>query len=270
MAQATTDPAHASPGSPASGARARWSVLAVVGLAQLMLQFNSNVIVIALPSAQHGLAVPDDMRAWVLGIYSLAFGGMLMAGGRVVDRIGRKRAIVGAMAGFVIASAIGGAAPDATVLIAALALQGVFAAVQNPAQPATLSTTFTDAKQRAKATPARRAGSSAPAGRWAPPSGSPCSTRSPRSPRGPPATRAPARPSCTVTTWRPDGPRHHSRSARWWAHSCSTRRNPRRPRGATEPLPPRRTNRAYGPRSPAGGGGRHLSVVPGSPLRDSW
>src|SRR5262245_61067299 len=76
---------------------------------------------------------------------------MLMAGGRIVDRLGRKRSIVGAMVGFVIASAVGGAAPNSTVLIVALALQGAFAAIQNPAQLAILSTSFTDAEQRAKA-----------------------------------------------------------------------------------------------------------------------
>lgn len=151
MTHATAQSAESPPGPASAATRSRWSVLAVIGIAQLMLQFNSNVIVIALPSAQHALSMPDNIRAWVLGIYSLAFGGMLMAGGRIVDRLGRKRSIVGAMVGFVIASAVGGAAPNATVLIMALALQGAFAAVQNPAQLAILSTSFTDAGQRAKA-----------------------------------------------------------------------------------------------------------------------
>jgi EmrB/QacA subfamily drug resistance transporter len=138
-------------GSDQGTARNRWLVLAVIGLAQLMLQFNSSIIVIALPSAQHDLAMPDNARAWVLGIYSLAFGGMLMAGGRVVDRVGRKRAIVGAMIGFVIASALGGSASTTWVLVVALALQGAFAAVQNPAQLATMSTSFTDPAVRTRA-----------------------------------------------------------------------------------------------------------------------
>lgn len=129
----------------------RWWALGVVGFAQLMLQVNSTVVVIALPTAQRDLGMPDSARAWVLGAYSLAFGGMLMAGGRVVDRLGRKRAIVGAMLGFVLASALAGAAPTTWVLVAALALQGGFAAVQNPAQLATLSTLFTDAAERTRA-----------------------------------------------------------------------------------------------------------------------
>ncbi|GAA4545567.1 MFS transporter [Amycolatopsis samaneae] len=151
MTKTSTDQARTAPGAVTDAARTRWIALAFVGLAQLMLQFNSNVVVIALPSAQQSLSIPDSMRAWVLGIYSLAFGGMLMAGGRIVDRFGRKRTMVLAMAGFVIASAVGGAAQTTMMLIIALAAQGVFAAVQNPAQLATITTTFTDPAERGKA-----------------------------------------------------------------------------------------------------------------------
>ncbi|MFK4083351.1 MFS transporter [Kribbella sp. NPDC020789] len=147
----SVDPAGTATTTPIEPARTRWIALASVGLAQMMLQFNASVVIIALPSAQQSLGIPDTMRAWVLGIYSLAFGGMLMAGGRIVDRFGRKRTMVLAMAGFVISSAVGGAAQSTAMLIAALAAQGVFAAVQNPAQLATITTTFTDPAERGKA-----------------------------------------------------------------------------------------------------------------------
>src|SRR5215831_12852989 len=86
----------------------RWLILAVIGLAQLMVVLDATIVNIALPSAQHDLGFSDDARQWVVTAYALAFGGLLLLGGRLGDVFGRKRIFVIGMAGFAAASAIGG------------------------------------------------------------------------------------------------------------------------------------------------------------------
>src|SRR6201982_3647152 len=77
------------PGAPASADR-RWWVLGVVGLAQLMVVLDATIVNIALPSAQHDLGFSNADRQWVVTAYSLAFGSLLLLGGRIGDLFGRK------------------------------------------------------------------------------------------------------------------------------------------------------------------------------------
>jgi EmrB/QacA subfamily drug resistance transporter len=129
----------------------RWLTLTVVALAQLMVVLDATVVNIALPSAQTDLGFSDGDRQWVVTAYSLAFGSLLLLGGRLSDLIGRKRAFIIGLIGFALASALGGAADSFGLLIAARALQGVFGALLAPTALAVLTTTFTIPKERARA-----------------------------------------------------------------------------------------------------------------------
>jgi len=100
----------------------RWLILVIVAIAQLMVVLDATVVNIALPSAQHALGFPNSDRQWVVTAYALAFGGLLLLGGKVADYAGRKRAFLIGLAGFAVASAIGGAAPNFATLVAARAL----------------------------------------------------------------------------------------------------------------------------------------------------
>jgi EmrB/QacA subfamily drug resistance transporter len=129
----------------------RWLVLIVVSIAQLMVVLDATVVNIALPSAQADLGFPDSQRQWIVTAYALAFGSMLLLGGRIGDIVGRKRTFLIALVAFAAASAIGGAAPSFAVLVIARALQGVAGALLAPAALGTLMTTFRDPRERGKA-----------------------------------------------------------------------------------------------------------------------
>jgi EmrB/QacA subfamily drug resistance transporter len=129
----------------------RWLILAVVGIAQLMVVLDATIVNIALPSAQSDLGFSDDARQWVVTAYALAFGSLLLLGGRLSDLFGRKRAFMAGAAGFALASAVGGAAGSFAMLVTARAVQGVFAALLAPAALSIVSSTFTDPRERGKA-----------------------------------------------------------------------------------------------------------------------
>jgi EmrB/QacA subfamily drug resistance transporter len=129
----------------------RGSILAVLGLAQLMVVLDTTIVNIALPSAQADLGFSDGSRQWIITAYALAFAALLLPGGRLADLFGRKPAFLIGGAGFAIASAIGGIAPSFAVLVTARALQGAFAALLAPAVLSLLNTTFTETRERAKA-----------------------------------------------------------------------------------------------------------------------
>ncbi len=129
----------------------RWLVLGVIGLAQLMVVLDLTVMNIALPSAQRALGFTTMDRQWVVTAYTLAFGSLLLLGGRLADLLGRKVTFLTGLAGFAGVSAVGGASVNFTMLVTARACQGAFAALLVPSALSLLTTTFTEPKDRAKA-----------------------------------------------------------------------------------------------------------------------
>src|SRR4029079_3514220 len=129
----------------------RWAILAMIGIAQLMVILDATIVNIALPSAQRELGFTNENREWVVTAYALAFGSLLLLGGRLGDLFGRKWTFVVGLIGFAGASAFGGAAQSFGVLVAARALQGAFGAILAPSALGLLTTTFTDPDERGKA-----------------------------------------------------------------------------------------------------------------------
>jgi EmrB/QacA subfamily drug resistance transporter len=142
-------PARVQPADPHHARR--WWILAVLGIAQLMVVLDATVVNIALPHAQAALGFSNADRQWVVTAYSLAFGSLLLLGGRIADLFGRKWVFLTGLAGFAVASAVGGAAVNFPMLVTARAVQGAFAALLAPAALSLLTTTFTAPSERGKA-----------------------------------------------------------------------------------------------------------------------
>ena len=141
--------------SPRSTARApfpgRWRALGVIAVAQLLTALDATIVNIALPTAQHDLGFGDGQRQWVITAYTLTFAGLLLIGGRIADRVGRRAALLGGLGGFAAASAVAGIAPTFEVLVAGRALQGAFAAVLAPTALSSIAVMFTDQRERGRA-----------------------------------------------------------------------------------------------------------------------
>jgi EmrB/QacA subfamily drug resistance transporter len=129
----------------------RWWVLAVVGLAQLMVVLDATIVSIALPSAQRDLGFSNADRQWIVTAYALGFGGLLLLGGRLSDLVGRRRMFLIGLVGFAGASAFGGASTGFAMLVIARAVQGGFGALLAPAALSILTVTFTHPDERGKA-----------------------------------------------------------------------------------------------------------------------
>src|SRR4051794_12718081 len=137
--------------SPPSSYERRWLILTLIAIAQLIIVLDLTIVNIALPSAQRDLGFSNDERQWVITAYALAFGSLLLLGGKLGDLFGRKWAFVCGLFGFAGASAVGGAAGSFGVLVAARGAQGVFAALLAPSALALLAITFSDSAERGKA-----------------------------------------------------------------------------------------------------------------------
>lgn len=131
--------------------RNRWFVLAVVSVAQLMVVLDGTIVNIALPQAQAQLGMSDAQRTWVVTVYALFFGGLLLLGGRIADYWGRKRTFLVGLVGFAAASMLGGMATGPEALILARGLQGGFGALPAPAALAILTLTFPSGRERVRA-----------------------------------------------------------------------------------------------------------------------
>jgi EmrB/QacA subfamily drug resistance transporter len=129
----------------------RWWALTVLAAAQLMIILDASIVNIALPSAQTDLGISNADRQWVVTAYTLAFGALLLLGGRIADYTGRKRTFLVGLLGFAGASALGGLAANQELLFAARGLQGAFAALMAPAALSLVTVTFTEPRERAKA-----------------------------------------------------------------------------------------------------------------------
>jgi EmrB/QacA subfamily drug resistance transporter len=122
--------------------------LLVIATAQLMLVLDDSVVNIALPSIQQELGVPAVHLPWVVNSYILAFGALLLLGGRLGDVWGRRRTLQLGITIFVVASLVGGLGVNTGMLVTARALQGVGAALAAPNALALIATTFADRRAR--------------------------------------------------------------------------------------------------------------------------
>jgi EmrB/QacA subfamily drug resistance transporter len=126
----------------------RWAVLALLSVAQLMVVLDATIVTIAIPSAQADLHFSTENRQWIVTAYALAFGSLLLLGGKLGDLFGYKRTLIAGLVGFSIASAIGGLAESFGVLVAARTLQGGFGALLAPSALALLTVTFAESPDR--------------------------------------------------------------------------------------------------------------------------
>lgn len=129
----------------------KWFALVVISVSQLMIVLDATIVTVALPTMTNDLEISPADRQWVMTAYLIAFGGLLLLGGRVADYLGRKKTFIIALLGFAAVSALGGFANELWLLLIARAGQGVFAALMAPAGLALLSVSFTDAKERSTA-----------------------------------------------------------------------------------------------------------------------
>jgi len=146
-----TDSGTGTGASDKATARAHLWILVIIAGAQLMVVLDTTIMIIALPSAQHALGFSNTDRQWVVTAYTLAFGGFLLLGGRISDMVGPKRTLMLGVAGFALASAVGGAAQTTLMLIGARGLQGLFGALLAPSVLSILTSTFADPKERGRA-----------------------------------------------------------------------------------------------------------------------
>ncbi len=129
----------------------RWAALALLSVAQLMVVLDATIVNIALPSAQRALHFSTSDREWIVTAYALAFGSLLLLGGKLGDLFGRKWTFIAGLAGFAVASAVGGLATSFLTLVAARALQGAFGALLAPSALGLLTVTFAGSPDRNKA-----------------------------------------------------------------------------------------------------------------------
>jgi len=125
--------------------------LIVIASAQLMIVLDGTIVNIALPHIQTDLGFSDAGRQWVVTAYALAFGSLLMLGGRLGDLFGRRRMFTVGVIVFGAASLLGGLAPNQEILLVARVLQGAGAALASPAALALINTTFPAGKERNRA-----------------------------------------------------------------------------------------------------------------------
>lgn len=126
-------------------------VLTTVCLCQVMVVLDASVVNVALPSIQTALDFSPAALSWVVNAYTLAFGGLLLLGGRLADVIGSRRAVLSGLALFALASVLGGVAQDPAQLIAARAGQGIAGALLAPVSLTVIMVTFPEGRLRTRA-----------------------------------------------------------------------------------------------------------------------
>lgn len=137
--------------APAPPDSRRWRALGAIAVGQFMIAVDATIMNISLPSAQRVLHLSDSGAQWVITVFALCYGGLLLLGGRLSDLIGRRNCLLIGLAGFAAASVLGGAAVNPAMLLLSRALQGLFGALFTPSALALLGTTFTTPAERGKA-----------------------------------------------------------------------------------------------------------------------
>jgi EmrB/QacA subfamily drug resistance transporter len=136
---------------PAPSGRRLGLALLVIAAAQLMLVLDATIVTVALPSIQHALHMAESDLNWVLTAYAVAFGGLLLVGGRAGDLFGRRRVFRLGLVVFTLASLLGGLATTSAMLIVGRVLQGGGAAIAAPTALSLLATTFPAGQARNRA-----------------------------------------------------------------------------------------------------------------------
>src|SRR3954462_2182453 len=131
-----------------SRATSKWLALAVLAVAQFMVVLDVTIVNVALPAIQTDLGFSADGLQWVVNAYTLAFGGLLLLGGRASDLLGRRRLFMIGLALFGAPSLAGGFASSPGMLVAMRTVQGVGAALLSPAALALLTVTFPAGRER--------------------------------------------------------------------------------------------------------------------------
>src|SRR3954468_16828510 len=128
--------------------RSRWLALAVLAVAQFMVVLDVTIVNVALPAIQADLGFSADGLQWVVNAYTLAFGSLLLLGGRLSDVFGRRRVFLAGLGLFAVASLSGGFSTSPGMLVAVRTVQGVGAALLSPAALALLTVTFPAGRER--------------------------------------------------------------------------------------------------------------------------
>src|SRR5215212_3235096 len=131
--------------------RSKWLALALLATAQFVVVLDASIVNVALPSIGSDLNFSQDNLSWVVNAYTLFFGGFLLLGGRLADRLGRRRLFIAGMVLFALASLGGGLAQSDLWLIIARSVQGLGAALVSPAALSIVTTTFSEGAERNKA-----------------------------------------------------------------------------------------------------------------------
>src|SRR3954470_3553203 len=134
-----------------STSRSKWLALALLATAQFVIVLDASIVNVALASIGRDLDFSQDNLSWVVNAYTLFFGGFLLLGGRLADRLGRRRMFIAGMVLFAVASLAGGLAQSELWLIIARSVQGLGAALVSPAALSIVTTTFTEGAERNKA-----------------------------------------------------------------------------------------------------------------------
>jgi len=129
----------------------RWIALAVLAISQLMVVLDATIVNVALPAIRTDLGFSASNLQWIVNGYTLAFGGFLLLGGRLADRLGRRKVFMAGATLFAVASLLGGLAQSQQLLIGARALQGLGGAIMSPAALSLLTVVFREGKDRDRA-----------------------------------------------------------------------------------------------------------------------
>src|SRR5437016_2303106 len=128
----------------------KWWTLAAVSFGLFMIMLDNTVVVVALPSIRRDLGIGISELEWVVNAYALTFGVLLLSGGKLADMLGRRNIFIAGLVIFTASSLACGLANGASVLIAARTVQGIGAALMNPATLSIITATFPP-KQRGTA-----------------------------------------------------------------------------------------------------------------------
>src|SRR6201986_2064369 len=137
--------------SPAQAPRRLGLALAVIATAQLMVVLDATIVNVALPHIQGALGFSGSNLEWVVTAYALAFGGLLLLGGRAGDLLGRRGVFIAGIVLFSLASLIGGFATSQAWLLAARAAQGIGGALAAPTALSLIAVTFSEGPARNRA-----------------------------------------------------------------------------------------------------------------------